>query len=119
MLDQMMQSESSGGEALKNQPLSRIRLLAGVSWYKLDHIELADQYFGEVLDLPETERDVKYQAQARLWRALTAKRLGKNTKSQFWLREVVDRHPASGESKWVNSTSEEGDHHESGHDSKH
>jgi hypothetical protein len=126
LLTQMNDQAGGQVDALKKHPLSRIRLLAGVAWYKLDHIELADQYFGEVLDLPETEKDMPFQAQARLWRALSAKRLGKNTKSQFWLREIVDRHPASAESSWVNrpkegqstSNREEGPH-EAGHSTQH
>jgi tetratricopeptide (TPR) repeat protein len=123
LLNQMADQAGGAVDGLKNHPLSRVRLLAGVAWYHLDHLELADQYFGEVLDLPETEKDVPFQAQARLWRALAAKRLGKNTKSQFWLREVVDRHPASHESRWVNAAkpsektkpSAQGEHHEGGH----
>jgi hypothetical protein len=99
LLSQMSeQAEAS----VKGHSLGRIRLLAGTAWYRLDHLELADQYFSEVLDMPETEREVKYQAQARMWRAVTAQRLGKATKAQFWMREVLDRHPASDEATWIN-----------------
>ena len=109
LLSQMaLQSEAS----VKGHPLSRLRLLAGTSWYMLDHLELADQYFSEVLELPETERDLPFQAQARLWRAVASKRLGKSMKTQFWLREVLDRHPASEESKWINPSHKSAAYHQ-------
>jgi|GEM_PF-5704866 len=113
LLSQMaLQAEAS----VKGHPLSKLRLLAGTSWYLLDHLELADQYFSEVLELPETERELPFQAQARLWRAVTSKRLGKTMKSQFWLREVLDRHPASEESKWINPARKQAvDQHGGGH----
>jgi hypothetical protein len=85
-------------------------LMTGVAWYRLENFKLADQYFDDVLKSPETKESIQYQAQARLWKALVAKRFNKELKSQFWLKELVDHHPHSPEAKWVNSSGEEHAH---------
>ncbi|HAR41226.1 MAG TPA: hypothetical protein DCS07_01115 [Bdellovibrionales bacterium] len=78
-------------------------LTTGIAWYRLDNYELADQYFEYVLKTPETPEILKFQAQARLWKALTASRQGKQMKAQYWVRDLIDHHPHSKEAKWVNS----------------
>jgi tetratricopeptide (TPR) repeat protein len=82
-------------------------LLAGVAWYRIDNFELAGEYFDKVLRSPDTADALPYQAQARLWRALVAKRTGKSAQTQQWLRELLDHHPHSTEAKWVNTGSKE------------
>lgn len=80
-------------------------LLTGVAWYRIDNLEEADRYFAKVLE-SGTAKDaatLPYAAQARLWRAIVAERSNKRTKSQYWMRELVDHHPHSTESQWVNS----------------
>lgn len=78
-------------------------MITGIAWYRLDNFELAEYYFEKILSQPEQPEILRYQAQARLWRALTSVRLGKHTKAQYWLRELVDYHPHSKEVKWVNN----------------
>ncbi len=93
----------------------KVLTMAGVAWYRLDNFKLADEYFGRVLQTeaqaseetasytePGKEDALRYQAQARLWRGLVALKLGKETKAQFWFRELVDHHPHSTEANWVN-----------------
>jgi hypothetical protein len=82
-------------------------LMAGVSWYRIDNFELADHYFDKTLSTSETPETIQWHAQARLWRALSFKRVGKNKDSQLWLRELIDHHPHSTEAAWVNSKESE------------
>lgn len=84
----------------------RNHLMTGIAWYRLDNYDLADQYFDKVLKSPVKDDSVKYIAQSRLWKGLTAGRLGKHTKEQFWLKELVDYHPNSLEAKWINGPME-------------
>lgn len=78
-------------------------LLAGISWYRLDHLELADQFLERVLSGDSKEKSqAPYFAQARLWRALVSHRLKDTKKTQTWLRDLLDHHPHSLESAWVN-----------------
>ena len=79
-------------------------IATGVAWYKVENYSLADTYFNEVLKKPETDSNLHYMAQARLWKALVARRLNKEMKAQYWLRELVDHHPHSPEAMWVNPT---------------
>ena len=77
-------------------------LITGIAWYRLENYTLADFYFDQVLKMPEKSESLPYQAKARLWKALTAKMLNHDEKSQTWLKELVDYHPHSPESGWVN-----------------
>ncbi|MEK6580303.1 MAG: hypothetical protein AABZ55_13845, partial [Bdellovibrionota bacterium] len=54
-------------------------------------------------EVQETPENVQYQAQARLWKALTASRVAKHKDAQEWLKDLVDHHPHSMEAGWVNS----------------
>ncbi len=78
-------------------------LITGIAWYRIDNFVLANAYFDEVLKAPERPDTIQYQAQARLWNALVARRLHKEIKTQFWLKELVDHHPHSIEARWVNT----------------
>ncbi len=93
----------------------KVLTMAGVAWYRLDNYKLADDYFARVLQTETSEEEsasdnaepnkddqLRYHAQARLWRGLVAMKLGKETKAQFWFRELVDHHPHSTEANWVN-----------------
>jgi hypothetical protein len=83
-------------------------LMTGVAWYRLDNYALADGYFDRVLRAPETVENQPLQAHARLWKAMTAQRLGKHASSQHWLTELIDHHPHSTEAGWVNSEARRG-----------
>lgn len=78
-------------------------LLLGVVFYRLDHFEGADQQFSLVLKTESVEANLKYQAQARLWKALVAERTHRVAKAQYWMHDLVDHHPKSVEASWVNS----------------
>ncbi len=80
-------------------------LLTGVAWYRIQNFVIADQYFEKALSVKKLESDLRYHAQARLWRALTDERIQKHSKAQDWLRELVDHHPNSQEAQWVNPSS--------------
>ncbi|MEO5969052.1 MAG: hypothetical protein ABIQ95_03925 [Bdellovibrionia bacterium] len=86
-------------------------LMTGVAWYRIENFTLADYYFEEVLKQPESDISIQSQAQARLWKALVAEKLQKRFKSQYWLKELVNHHPNSMESKWINIVEKK---HESG-----
>jgi tetratricopeptide (TPR) repeat protein len=78
-------------------------LMTGVAWYRLDNLKTADEYFQKVVQSAANADNNGYIAQARLWRAIVAERLGKHRNSQDLLRELVDYHPHSTEAAWVNS----------------
>ena len=84
---------------------AEVRLMTGIAWYRLDHLELANSYLDQVLSKATTPDVLRYQAQARLWKALAATKSGKKMKAQYWLRELVDNHPHAREAAWVNSLS--------------
>jgi len=86
-------------EALKNP---KNYLVTGISMYHIDNFNAADQYLDEVLRIKESQDQLKYLAQARLWKALVASRLNKKLKEQYWLRELLDYHPQSKEARWIN-----------------
>ena len=77
-------------------------LMTGVAWYRLDNLELADQFFDRVLKLPEGTENRQFKAQARLWRGLAAQRMGKRNVAQSWFRDLIDHHPRSTEASWIN-----------------
>lgn len=81
---------------------ARDLLMTGVAWYRVDNLDLAEQFFDEVLKQPETAASVPYQAKARAWKGLVSERQGKHFKAQYWLRELIDHHPRSVEAAWVN-----------------
>ena len=76
-------------------------LIAASAWYRLDNFILSGNYFDEIIKLESTP-DLEYQAQARLWKALIAKKMDQDIKTQFWLQELVDHHPHAKETAWVN-----------------
>jgi hypothetical protein len=92
-------SEMEGGGDYRT---ARGFLLAGASWYRLSNYKMADHYFERVLALKPEPEALPYQAQARLWRALTANKTKDHGKTQHWLRELVDYHPQSTEAGWIN-----------------
>jgi tetratricopeptide (TPR) repeat protein len=82
---------------------ARNYLQTGVAWYRLSNFEMADHYFDLALQQPDESDNLRYQAQARLWRSLVAKHAGKKAETQYWLRDLLDHHPQSREAAWVNS----------------
>jgi tetratricopeptide (TPR) repeat protein len=83
---------------------ARNYLMTGVAWYRVDNFEKADQYFDKTLKEADVEANLPFQAQARLWKSLIAKHQGKESETQYWLKDLVDHHPHSEEAAWVNST---------------
>ena len=77
-------------------------LLTGVAWYRVDNFELANLYFDWALKSPEKDENLKLQAQARLWKGLSAERSKNHAESQHWLKDLLDHHPHAMESEWVN-----------------
>ena len=73
--------------------------------YRLDNLELADQFFDRVLKLPAVPEHEQFKAQARLWRGLAAQRSGKRGPAQSSLRDLIDHHPRSIEASWINGDS--------------
>ncbi len=83
-------------------------VLAAVAWYRLDNLELADSFLDRALKAEASQENQSVLAQATLWKALVSERLGKHGKSQAQLRELVDQHPFSTESEWINPQDAEG-----------
>lgn len=86
-------------------------LFTGAAWYRLDNLVAANSYFDMVLkeskgsmaaDSTSKDGDPTVQEQARLWKALVEERMGKHSKSQDWLREMLSYNPHSMEAGWVN-----------------
>jgi hypothetical protein len=94
-------SEIENGEAYRT---AKSYLLTAMAWYRLENFKMAEAYLDEVLKKSENEETLPYQAKARLWKSLIAKKLHKDLKSQYWMREVLDHHPHSPEAKWINPT---------------
>jgi tetratricopeptide (TPR) repeat protein len=87
---------------------SRGYVMTGVSWYRLGNMSLADHYFDLALKAPaEQTENLKYQAQARLWKGILAQRGGKAAEAQYWLHDLLDHHPQSTEAAWVNGPARE------------
>ena len=78
-------------------------VMTGVSFYKIDLVNLAREYFEQVVKLKSETHLLPYQAQARLWMALSYKKQGEPKKAQYWLGQLMDHHPHSKEAAWVNS----------------
>lgn len=78
-------------------------VMTGVSFYKIDLVNLAREYFEQVVKLKSEPKILPYQAQARLWMALSYKKQGEPQKAQHWLGQLMDHHPHSKEAAWVNS----------------
>jgi len=78
-------------------------LITGMAWYRIENYVLAQTYFDEVLKKTEKEDSIQYQAQARLWKALASKKMNKEIKTQYWLKELIDHHPYSVETSWINT----------------
>lgn len=99
---------------------ARDYVLTGMSWYRVEQYKLADAYFEKALKLVPSAENLKELAQARLWRALVAKRTKQESQTQAWLKDLVDHHPHSTEAAWVNPQEAEhervpGSAHESSH----
>lgn len=100
-------STLTGLEETDNYKNAKNYLIAGLAWYRLENYLLADHYFDKVLKQPEGPESIQFQAQSRLWKALVAKKFGKDIKSQYWLHELLDHHPHSQEASWINHLSAE------------
>ncbi len=77
-------------------------LTAGVAWYRIQNYKEADAAFERSLSVEANEDELQHQGQARLWRALVARKLKHSDQEQFWMRQVLDHHPHSVESSWIN-----------------
>lgn len=81
---------------------ARNYLMTGVAWYRVDNFDMAQLNFEKALKQPDTNENLQFQAQARMWQALVAKHFAKERETQYWLRDLVDHHPHSEEAEWVN-----------------
>lgn len=79
-------------------------ILSAISWFQVDHLELAESYFSAVLKLsPDSNEEIlRLHAVARVWMAAIEKKRGHSAKANRWLHEVLDFHPKSLEARWVN-----------------
>lgn len=77
-------------------------LLTGIAWYRLHHYREAERYFELILQMKPEKPNLRYQAQARLWLALSSERKGATQASQRWLLELLDHHPRAVETSWIN-----------------
>jgi len=80
----------------------RMHLMTGLAWYRLENYLAADESFDQVLKMERKPDDERYHAQARLWKALVAKKLHKEVKVQYWLKDLLDNHPRAQETEWIN-----------------
>lgn len=99
-------TQLTGLEDVNTFKTSQNFLLTGVLWYRMKNYNLADDYFDRAIQQPENKENIAYQARARLWKAVVARKRAKETKVQYWLTELVDHHPHSMESEWVNPAAE-------------
>lgn len=79
-------------------------LIAGVAWYRLENKNVANYYFDRILKRSRDPAISSIQNQARIWKAILAKKSKQELKSQYWLNEALESAPHSEEVKWVNST---------------
>lgn len=93
----------TGVDTFEEFKTSQNYLMTGVAWFKLDHVKLSNFYLDKVLAYQPEPENMKSQAQARLWKALAAKRLNDENGSQHWLRQLIGHHPQAVESSWVNT----------------
>jgi hypothetical protein len=77
-------------------------LMTGLAWYRLENFLLADQYFDDALKTSADQTNASYHSQARLWKALIAKKMNKEVKAQYWLKDLLEHHPNSREVRWTN-----------------
>jgi hypothetical protein len=82
-------------------------MISGVIWYRLENMAQSDQNLDLAIKLDTTPENERYQVQAHLWKALVAKRLQSDDRVQFWLKQLLDHHPHSTETGWVNLGGEE------------
>ncbi|MEK6706708.1 MAG: hypothetical protein AABZ06_13065 [Bdellovibrionota bacterium] len=87
-------------------------LMAAIAWYRLDNFSMADAYLEKILKVPNQESQegqeglARFRAQARLWKGVIAERTNKHVHSQYWLTDLVDNHPHSGEVELINNAKE-------------
>lgn len=87
----------------RNMRTPRHLLMTAVAWYHLGHLNHANHFLDELLAHESARENLPYLAQGRLWKALTAQKLKKQSDAQHWLTELLDHHPRSIEASWVNS----------------
>lgn len=96
-------------EANDSYKTGKTYLSAAVAWYKLENLKMTETYLDKVLKTPAQGENLRYQAQARLWKAVLAKNAKKEIKVQYWLNDLVDNHPHSREAEWVNRSQNGGE----------
>ena len=77
-------------------------VISGVIWFRLDNLAQADQNFELAIKQKVTPESAPYHAQALLWKALMAKRLQGDAQVEHWLQGLLEQHPYTAETRWVN-----------------
>lgn len=79
-------------------------MMLGVIWYRLDNLVQANESFDSAFKLAKGPDGESLQASLRLWKAVISKRMKKEKDANFWLDQLIDHHPESPETSWVNPT---------------
>lgn len=82
-------------------------LMAGISFYRLEHYKNASEYFGRVAKLTETDAETqKAKRQAVYWQALVAERTKNRGLAQKLILDSLEQDPLTKEARWVNPQGE-------------
>ena len=77
-------------------------LLTAISWYRLDNFKNSSEYLDRVLGGTPGKEQERHIIQAKLWKALVAKKLKNRSDIEKWIQSTVESHPHSKEARWVN-----------------
>jgi tetratricopeptide (TPR) repeat protein len=84
----------------KSYQRAEVYLLAGISWYRLKHYQLAIDFF------EKSEKDAKHESavyrQTMVWMAMAQRDKGDRVRSQLTLLKLMDEFPHAEEVKWFN-----------------
>lgn len=82
-------------------------LMTAISWYRLENYAKSNDYLDIILKTPIGKERERHLVQAKLWKALVAKKLAQGETAQRWLKKTLEAHPHAREVRWVNP--QEGD----------
>ncbi len=77
-------------------------LMTAISWYRLENYAKSGDYLDIILNTPIGKERERHLVQAKLWKALVAKKLALGETSQRWLKKTLEAHPHAREVRWVN-----------------
>lgn len=78
-------------------------LMAGISFYRLDHFKNASDYFERISKMNDADEEtLKAKRQATYWQALVAERMKNRGLAQKLILENLEKNPQTKEAHWVN-----------------